>query len=135
MRTFCPHLGRLFFCVCCFFFHYVSVKFHLWPSSGDLPRPWIGMLSLVTVSPVITAFHSCCLSHHVNSQIKKPHLKMIPIKDNFKCPCSIIFKQIYLVNKWNPNRYFHFGYPSSDIASEVPGLGRTACHTYRMEYQ
>ena len=23
------------------------------------------MLSLVTVSPVITAFHSCCLSHHV----------------------------------------------------------------------
>ena len=85
------------------------------------------MLSLVTVSPVITAFHSCCLSHHVfdqqnllpawigietmtmltwnhrdstslsaaprarksainkkiNSHIKKPHLKMIPIKDNF----------------------------------------------------
>ena len=23
------------------------------------------MMSLVTVSPVITAFHSCCLSHHV----------------------------------------------------------------------
>ena len=58
------------------------------------------MLSLVTVSPVITAFHSCCLSHHVaalsedsgfNSypslpevylvKIMKPHLKMIPIKD------------------------------------------------------
>ena len=62
-----------------------------------LPRPRIGMLSLVTVSPVITAFHSCCLSYHVfdqvnlwsawvgfNSQIKKPHLKMIPIKDNNK---------------------------------------------------
>ena len=48
-----------------FFFHYVSAKFHLWPSSGDLPRPLIGMLSLVTISPVITAFHSCCLSHHV----------------------------------------------------------------------
>ena len=30
-----------------------------------LPRPRIGMLSLVTVSPVITAFHSCCLSHCV----------------------------------------------------------------------
>ena len=42
--------------MCCFFFHYVSAKFHLWPSSGDLPRPRIGMLSLVTVSPVITAF-------------------------------------------------------------------------------
>ena len=96
------------------------------------------MLSLVTVSPVITAFHSCYLSHHIfdqvnlwgygyktqhpylksrlnplkkargeiwpkrseekktyqdedkksainkkiNSQIKKPHLKIIPIKDN-----------------------------------------------------
>ena len=121
LRTFCPHLGRVF--LCCFFFHYVSAKFHLWPSSGDLLRPWIGMLSLVTVSPVITAFRSCCLSHHwrrpevkfgrnvvkeettqkkkkkkkkkttkmrkkvrnkwnINSQIKKSHLKMIPIKDN-----------------------------------------------------
>ena len=68
MRTFCPHLGRVFF-LCCFFFHYVSAKFHLWPSSGDLPRPRIGMLSLVTVSPVITAFHSCCLSHHVFDQV------------------------------------------------------------------
>ena len=54
-----------FFFVCCFFFYSVSAKFHLWSSSGDLPRPRIGMLSLVTVSPVITAFHSCCLSHHV----------------------------------------------------------------------
>ena len=53
------------FFLCCFFFHYVSANFHLWPSSGDLPRPRIGMVSLVTVSPVITAFHCCCLSHHV----------------------------------------------------------------------
>ena len=29
----------------------------------------IWMLSLVTVSPVITAFHSCCLSHHVFDQV------------------------------------------------------------------
>ena len=58
-----------FFCVCCFFFHYVSAKFHLWPSSGDLPRPRIGMMSLVAVSPVITAFHSCCLSHYVFDQV------------------------------------------------------------------
>ena len=36
-----------------------------------LPQPRIGMMSLVTVSPVIT-------------RIKKPHLKMIPIKDNYK---------------------------------------------------
>ena len=34
LQTFCPHLGS-FFCVCCFFFHYVSAKYHLWPSSGD----------------------------------------------------------------------------------------------------
>ena len=57
------------FFLCCFFFHYVSAKFHLWPSSGDLPRPRIGMLSLVTISPVISAFHSCCLSHHVFDQV------------------------------------------------------------------
>ena len=66
-------LYRLYvtFCLflCCFFFQYVSAKFHLWPSSGDLPRPQIGMLSLVTVSPVITPFHSCCLSHHVFDQV------------------------------------------------------------------
>ena len=33
--------------------------------------PWtrIGILSLVTVSPVITAFHSCYLSHHVFDQV------------------------------------------------------------------
>ena len=69
------------------------------------------MMSLVTESPVITAFHSCWRRPEVkfgqnlvkeettqknyqdedkkvrnkikiNSQIKKPHLKMIPIKDN-----------------------------------------------------
>ena len=27
------------------------------------------MLSLVTISQVITAFHSCCLSHHVFDQV------------------------------------------------------------------
>ena len=32
LLTFCPHLGSF---LCCFFFHYVSAKFHLWPSSGD----------------------------------------------------------------------------------------------------
>ena len=52
--------------LCCFFFPNASAKFHLWPSSDDLPRPRIGILSLVTVSPVITAFHSCCLSHHLS---------------------------------------------------------------------
>ena len=114
-----------------------------------LPRPRIGMMSLVTVSPVITAFHSCCLSHHVfdqvnlwpawvgietaifwqcspgtvetqrlyqhknyqdeekkvrnkqkiNSQIKKPHLKMIPIKDNYLY-CSFMIMALALNNPW-----------------------------------
>ena len=50
-----------FFVFFCFFFHYVSAKF--------LPRPRIGMMSLVTVFPVITAFLSCCLSHHVFDQV------------------------------------------------------------------
>ena len=66
LRTFCPHLGSF---RVDFFFHYVSAKLHLWPSSGDLPRPRIGMMSLVTVFPVITLFHSCCLSHHVFDQV------------------------------------------------------------------
>ena len=34
-----------------------------------LPQPRIGMMSLVTVFPVITAFHSCCLLHHVFDQV------------------------------------------------------------------
>ena len=66
LRTFPPHLGS--FCVVSSFY-YISAKFNLWPSSGVLPRPRIGMLSLVTVSPVITAFYSCCLSHHVFDQV------------------------------------------------------------------
>ena len=33
LRTFCPHFGSF---LCCFFFHYVSAKFHLWPSSGAI---------------------------------------------------------------------------------------------------
>ena len=65
MRTFPPHLGS--FCV-------VSSFTTFWPNFTSgllqviLPRPRIGMLSLVTVSPVITAFHSC-LSHHDFDQV------------------------------------------------------------------
>ena len=61
------HLILVVFCVVSSFTTFRPNS--LWPSSGDLPRPWIGMLSLVTVSPVITAFHSCCLSHHVFDQV------------------------------------------------------------------
>ena len=66
LQTFCPHLGS--FCVGSSFTTF-------WPNFTSgllqviLPRPRIGMLSLVTVSPVITAFHSCCLLHYVFDQV------------------------------------------------------------------
>ena len=44
-----------------FFFYYILAKFHHWPSSGFLPRPQIGMLSLVTVSPVVV-YHTTFLT-------------------------------------------------------------------------
>ena len=47
----------------------LSLRFRQISPLVILPRPRIGMLSLVTVSPVITAFHSCCLSHHVFDQV------------------------------------------------------------------
>ena len=46
------------------------------------------MMSLVTLSPVITAFQDGDKKSAINKKlilrIKKPHLKMIPIKDNYK---------------------------------------------------
>ena len=66
LRTFCPHLGS--FCVV-FSFTTFRPNFTSGLLQVILPRPRIGMLSLVTVSPVITAFHSCCLSHHVFDQV------------------------------------------------------------------
>ena len=66
MRTFPPHLGS-FWVVSSF----TTFRTHF--TSGllqvILPRPRIGMLNLVTVSPVITPFHSCCLSHHAFDQV------------------------------------------------------------------
>ena len=54
LRTFCPHLGRFFF----FFFFFLCCFF----------------------------FHyvSAKLKKKINSQIKKPHLKMISIQDKYK---------------------------------------------------
>ena len=54
LRTFCPHLGS--FCVVSSFTTF-RPNFTSGLLQGILPRPRIGMLSLVTVSPVITAFH------------------------------------------------------------------------------
>ena len=65
MQTFCPHLGS--FCVVSSFTTF-RPNFTSGLHQVILPRPRIGMLSLVTVSPVITAFHSC-LSHHLFDQV------------------------------------------------------------------
>ena len=66
LRTFCPHLSSF---LCCFFFTTFRPIFTSGLLQVILPRPRIGMLSLVTVSPVIKAFHSCCLSHQVFDQV------------------------------------------------------------------
>ena len=50
LRTFCPHLGSFLFFLCCFFFHYVSAKFHLWPSSSDLQQLWKAVITGDTVT-------------------------------------------------------------------------------------
>ena len=66
MRTFCPHLGS--FCVVSSFTTF-RPNFTSGLLQVILPRPWIGMLSLVTVSPVLIAFHSClsrCIFDQVN---------------------------------------------------------------------
>ena len=64
LRTFCPHLDIFFLCVVSSF-----TRFRPNFTSGllqvILPRSRIGMMSLVTVFPIITAFHSCCLLHRV----------------------------------------------------------------------
>ena len=59
--------------LCCFFLslHFgqiSSLAFFRW----FLPRPRIGMMSLVTISPVITAFHSCCLLHSYKTHHSYP---------------------------------------------------------------
>ena len=66
LRTFCPHLGS--FCVVSSFTTF-RPNFTSGLLQVILPRPRIGMLSLVTLSPVITAFHSCCLLHHIFDQV------------------------------------------------------------------
>ena len=71
LQTFCPHLGIFFFVCVCVVSSFTTFRPNF--TSGllqvILPWPRIGMMSLVTVFPVITAFHSCCLSHHVFDQV------------------------------------------------------------------
>ena len=57
----------VFFLFVCFVSSFTTFRpnFTSGPLQVILPRPQIGMMCLVTVFPVITAFHSCCVSHHV----------------------------------------------------------------------
>ena len=66
MRTFCPHLSS--FCAVSSFTTF-RPNFTSGLLQMILPGPRIGMLILVTVSPVIIVFHSCCLLHHVFDQV------------------------------------------------------------------
>ena len=65
LRTFCPHLSS--FCVVSSFTTF-QPNFTSGLLQVILQRPRIGMLSLVTISPVIIAFHSCCLSRWALSE-------------------------------------------------------------------
>ena len=69
LQTFCPHLGSFFF----FVLFLLSLRFgQISPLAffrWFLLQPRIGMMSLVTIFPVITAFHSCCLSHYIFDQV------------------------------------------------------------------
>ena len=69
------------------------------------------MLSLVTISPVITAFHSCCLSHHVFDQVNLwPAWVGIETAIFWQCsPGTIETQRLYLLHLWGPN-YWGYGY-------------------------
>ena len=66
LRTFCPHLGSFF----CFFFVSSSLRFS--QISPLTVLRWLTMTSdrnAESCNPVITAFYSCCLSHHIFDQV------------------------------------------------------------------
>ena len=119
LRTFCPHLGKFFFVLFLLSLRFGQISplaFFRW----FLPRPRIGMMSLVTVSPVITAFHSWCLSHHVFDQVN-----LWPAWVGFEAAifwqCSLNKKLILrlrsLISKWfqlkdnyNPKEIYRFSF-------------------------
>ena len=66
LRTFCPHLGS-FFCVVSSFTTF-RPNFTSGLLQVILPWPRIGMMSFVTVFPVITAFHSGAIDNNYGRQ-------------------------------------------------------------------
>ena len=89
LRTFCPHLGRVFF-LCCFFFHYVYKKKKTYLSEVAVKSPEEGQRWNLAETLWKKKQHTKKnyqdevkkSAINKNSQIKKPHLKMIPIKDS-----------------------------------------------------
>ena len=134
MRNFCPHLGS--FCVVPSYTMF-RPNFTSDLLQVILPRPRIGMLSLVTVSPVITAFHRCCLSHHVFDQVNLwpawvgfetaifwQCSPMIPIKDNYKFGTDPTMEdQMRRTNNWiYKTKKSIFDPPSGPVAQRIEAL-------------
>ena len=103
----------LFVLILVFFFCFVSSFTMFRPNFTSgllqviLPRPRIGMMSLVTVSPVITAFHSCCLSHHVFDRVNLwPAWVGFETAIFWQCsPGTVETQRLYLL-RHGPRNYF-----------------------------
>ena len=82
---------RINFFICCelfllilldfvlFLLYYVSAKFHLWPSSSDRNTEFCNRIHSNYCLPELLSIAQKKKNNN-NSLIKKPHLKMIPIK-------------------------------------------------------
>ena len=112
LQTFCPHLGRFFFALFLLSLCFGQIS-PLASFGWFLPWPQIGIMSLVTVSPVITAFHSCCLLHHVFDKVY-----LWPAWVGFKTaifwqcsPGTVETQRLYLLchRPWRTNKDGFFG--------------------------
>ena len=144
MWTFCPHLGS--FCVLSSFTTFwpnftsgllqvISSFTTFWPNFTSgllqviLPWPQIGMLSLVTVSPVITAFHSCCLSHHVFDQVNLwPAWVGFETAIFWQCSPGTIETQCLYPLCHRPRRRKKKQYKNYQDEDKLPRWGQKVCH-------
>ena len=110
LRTFCPHLGSFFCVVSSFTTFRPNFTSGLLQVIFFLPRPRIGMMSLVTVFPVITAFHSCFLSHHVFDQVKLwPAWVGFETAIFWQCsPGTVETQRLYLLHHGPRRIMYHF---------------------------
>ena len=116
-RTFCPHLGS--FCVVSSFTTF-RPNFTSGLLQVILPRPRIGKLNLVTVSPVITDFHSCCLSHHVFDQVNLwPAWVGFETAIFWQCSPGTVETQRFNPLRHGPRRKQHKNYQDEDKKSVI----------------